>query len=83
MPGLDQYCVSVAKLNEYVKGTYEYGGDVGADAPKTKVAKMEDKLKGTTRFCHTGWVDIFFTGNLHIIGFSLDYSEIDIWWVLN
>ena len=29
------------------------------------------------------WVDLFFASHLHIIGLSLDYSEIDIWWALD
>lgn len=29
------------------------------------------------------WVDLFFTSHIHIIGLSLDYSEIDIWWALD
>ena len=29
------------------------------------------------------WVDVFLRDNIHIIGFSLDYTEIDIWWLLS
>lgn len=28
------------------------------------------------------WVDLFFTHNLHIVGFSLDSSEFHLWWLL-
>jgi hypothetical protein len=28
------------------------------------------------------WGDIFLKDEVHIVGFSLDYSEIDIWWLL-
>ncbi|MCS6823990.1 MAG: SIR2 family protein [Cytophagaceae bacterium] len=28
------------------------------------------------------WIDIFFTKNIHIVGLSLDTSEIDLWWLL-
>lgn len=28
------------------------------------------------------WGDIFLRDEIHIVGFSLDYSEIDIWWLL-
>ena len=28
------------------------------------------------------WIDAFFFSNLHIIGFNLDFSEVDIWWLL-
>jgi hypothetical protein len=29
------------------------------------------------------WIDILFNDNLIIIGLSLDFSEIDLWWLLN
>jgi len=29
------------------------------------------------------WVDLFLCSDVHIIGFGFDFSEIDLWWVLN
>lgn len=29
------------------------------------------------------WIDAFFFTNLHVIGITLDFSEIDIWWLLS
>ena len=29
------------------------------------------------------WIDLFFTHDIHIIGFSLQYEEVDLWWILN
>jgi len=29
------------------------------------------------------WVDYFLIADVYIIGFGLDYSEFDIWWILN
>ncbi|MGF1713332.1 SIR2 family protein [Photobacterium chitinilyticum] len=78
MLGLDHYCGSVSKLDAYVKGRYKYKKDQKA----TSVISIENKIK-SKRFCLTSWVDLFFSTNVHIIGFSLDYSETDIWWVLN
>ena len=31
-------------------------------------------------FC---WADFFYTTNVHILGFSMDFSETDLWWVLS
>jgi hypothetical protein len=78
MLGLDHYCGSVSKIDSYVKGKYNYSvkGEFKAVAP------MVEKLN-TNKFCYTSWVDLFFSSNVHIIGFSLDYSETDIWWLLN
>lgn len=29
------------------------------------------------------WIDLFFTTDVHIIGFRFDFSEIDLWWIIN
>ncbi|PWD57658.1 SIR2 family protein [Pectobacterium parmentieri] len=78
MLGLDHYCGSVGKIGAYVKGTYSHKIN-GADVT---VKSMLEKLRDAS-FCHTSWVDLFFSSNVHILGFSLDYSETDIWWLLN
>ncbi len=78
MLGLDHYCGSVSKIDAYVKGTYSHKIN-GVDVT---VKSMLEKLRDFS-FCHTSWVDLFFSSNVHILGFSLDYSETDIWWLLN
>ncbi|EKN5111975.1 hypothetical protein DYG64_15900 [Yersinia enterocolitica] len=78
MLGLDHYCGSVSKIDAYVKGKYSHKIN-GADVT---VKSMLDKISDSS-FCHTSWVDLFFSSNVHILGFSLDYSETDIWWLLN
>ncbi len=78
MLGLDHYCGSVSKIDSYVKGKYKYS----IKGESKAVTAMAIKLK-TKQFCHASWVDLFFSSNVHIIGFSLDYSETDIWWLLN
>lgn len=30
-----------------------------------------------------GWADLFFISDVDIVGFGLDYSEVDIWWLLS
>jgi hypothetical protein len=74
MLGLNQYCGSIGKIGDYLNGRYEFG-------KKTEKA-MEEKLK-TGEFSKTSWIDLFFNTNIHIIGYGLDYSEIDIWWILS
>ena len=78
MLGLDHYCGSVSKLDSYVKGMYLHkvsGNTVTVNSMREKLASNE--------YCQTSWVDLFFSGDVHILGFSLDYSETDIWWLLN
>jgi len=78
MLGLDHYCGSVSKLDAYVKGRYSFT----ESGKKVAVSSMNNKLKNQ-QFCNTSWADLFFSSNVHIIGLSLDYSETDLWWVLN
>lgn len=78
MLGLDQYCGSIGKLNEYIKGSYKFqegGNNIVEEA-------MEDKLR-TNNLTNSSWVELFFTTNLHIMGFTFDFSEVDLWWLLN
>lgn len=74
--GFDQYCGSLSKLSEYIKGKYK--SDKG---PECKVA-MAEKCR-TQKFDNLSWAELFFNTNVYIIGFGMDFSEIDIWWLLN
>lgn len=29
------------------------------------------------------WIDLFMLGDVHVLGFGFDYSEIDLWWLLS
>jgi len=78
MLGLDHYCGSVSKIDAYVKGNYKYF----ADGKERVVESIRDKLR-TNSFCYSSWVDLFFCSNVHMLGISLDYSETDLWWILN
>jgi len=74
--GFDQYCGSLAKLSEYIKGNYK-----SAKGPACKVP-MKQKCK-TQQFDNLSWAELFFYTNVYIVGLGLDFSEIDIWWLLN
>lgn len=78
MLGLDHYCGSISKLDAYIKGTYTSKKEGKSEQIKAMATKIQ-----TNSFCHTSWVDLFFSGDVHIIGLSLDFSETDLWWVLN
>lgn len=78
MLGLDHYCGSIGKLDAYVKGTYDY-----TDNGKTvKVDSIVSKMNNNA-YDNSSWVELLFNTNVHILGLSLDYSEIDLWWILN
>lgn len=76
--GLDHYCGGLSKMDSYIKGSY-----VIDKVHQTKASSMSDKLSGIKPRDNESWIEHFFFSNLHIIGFSLDYSEVDIWWLLN
>jgi len=78
MLGLDHYCGSISKIDSYIKGNYEFS----VKSTKQKVKPMTEKLKENS-FDQVSWVELFFNSNVHILGLSLDYSETDLWWVLN
>lgn len=78
MLGFDQYCGSVSKIDGYIKGTYEFQ----ENKKPVYVKRIEEKLV-ENKFDNRSWTELFFKSNVHILGFSLDFSETDLWWILN
>ncbi len=35
------------------------------------------------KFDNLSWAELFFCTNVYIVGLGLDFSEVDIWWLLN
>jgi len=72
--GYDQYCGYLQKMRSYAtaersgeNGSPFKGGDVEFDARDGGIYS---------------WLDVFFRDDIHIIGFGLDFTEIDLWWAL-
>lgn len=93
MLGLDHYGGALAKVQDYVKGNYQIKSK---DCNKYRqVPSIRMRLDRNVKispseygFKDSGsglvsWIDAFFFTNLHIIGITLDFSEIDIWWLLS
>ena len=78
--GFDQYCGALSKLENYVKGSYI---STHGETPTICNTHMLEKCKHPELFDNISWVELFFNSNVYIIGFGLDFSEIDIWWLLN
>lgn len=78
MLGLDHYCGSIGKLDAYLKGTYEFQENKNP----VRVNSITDKIKRREYDKHS-WVELFFNTDIHILGLSLEYSETDLWWILN
>jgi hypothetical protein len=79
MLGLDQYCGSIGKIDDYVKGKYDFQ----KAGQFIKANSIISKLNGENSFDSISWIELFFNSTVHIIGFGLDFSEIDVWWILN
>ena len=47
-----------------------------------KIIKLNKKCCELTNCEYKTWTDFFYFTNLYIVGYGLDYSEIDIWWIL-
>ena len=74
--GLDHYCGHIAKLSNYIKKAYPY-----PDEPSKCCLSMEEKCK-SNKFDGVSWAELFFNSDVYIAGFGMDFSEIDIWWLL-
>lgn len=77
MLGFNHYIGSAAKVDSYIKGTYK------SDSDKTikKITKMEDKIESNS-YDNLSWIELFFNTDVHIVGFSFDFYEIDLWNIL-
>ena len=42
---------------------------------------MEEKCKSNS-FDGVSWAELFFNSDVYIAGFGMDFSEIDVWWLL-
>ncbi|NME72234.1 SIR2 family protein [Flammeovirga aprica] len=78
MLGLDHYCGTIGKLDGYLKGTYEFFQNKKKVRVRSLFKKVSDK-----KYDGYSWIELFFTTDIHIVGLSMDYSETDLWWVLN
>lgn len=74
--GLDHYCGHIAKLSNYIKGSYPDPAD-----SKKCCLSMEEKCK-SNNFDGVSWAELFFNSDVYIAGFGMDFSEIDVWWML-
>ncbi len=75
MLGYDHYCGALSKIESYVKGEYEMP-NVG------RLSSMINRLNNGIDKVYS-WIDLFFISDIHIIGMSLAYEELDLWWILN
>ena len=74
-----------AKKGTMVLGHYYYGKLL------SKAQQSINPLKSAIANCKkrglelviNSWVDLFLLGDVHIIGLGMDFSEMDLWWLVN
>ena len=73
------------RKNSLVMGQLYYGkllAQVVARANEVNAAYRAAETAGKG-FFPKAWIDLFLVGDVHIFGFGLDLSEIDLWWLLS
>lgn len=77
MLGFNHYVGSVVKVDSYLKG--QYNSNSNPTIPLIK--KIEDKISSNS-YDNLSWIELFFNSDVHIVGFSFDFYEIDLWNIL-
>jgi hypothetical protein len=71
--GYDHYGAYLGRLHGYLTGT-------NADGHASPfIGGVEEFENGTRPY---SWVDVFLRNDVHIVGLTLDFAEIDLWWLL-
>jgi hypothetical protein len=73
--GYEHYCGQLQMLRNYVVTGPQYS------SKKVNTIALEDRLD-TISDNPDSWVDLLFSNEVHIIGLSLNFIEIDLWWLL-
>lgn len=76
MLGYDHYCGALGKVTSFVKGNYTIS------TSNKKIGSMLKRMENKDESI-ISWIDLMFTTNVYIVGFGMDFSEQDIWWILN
>jgi len=73
MLGYQHYASSLSRMSDYLKQGNKWGDEENArNAQPTTTTPDNNK---------PAWVDVFLRGDVHIVGFSFDYTELDLWWL--
>jgi hypothetical protein len=75
--GYEHYSGQLQQMRNYVTTVTSY------KSKKLNKLPLARRLKSTPNNSEVqSWIDLFFTTDIHIIGLTLDFVEIDIWWLL-
>lgn len=73
------------KPSGVILGHYSYGRLLGKYMEEMKKAgnKYQNSQKNGKTCRIDSWLDAFILGDVYILGFGLDVSEMDLWWLIN
>ena len=73
-----------AKPSTMVMGQYFYGKLLAKYRDEISVFKRHFAIskKAEREYIPNSWIDYFLMGNIDIVGFGMDFSEVDIWWLI-
>jgi hypothetical protein len=74
-----------ARPSSMVLGHYYYGNllsEIHSYVPKC-ISRYRGCQQHKTAFRPLSWIDYFLLGNVYIVGFGMNLSEMDIWWLIN
>lgn len=71
MLGYEQYGGYLQKIRKYL-----------LPSQKDRKINIANLKKIFNKKQTNSWIDLFLRDEVHILGFNMDYSEIDIWWLL-
>lgn len=74
----------ITKPSTVIMGNYYYGKLLSEIQTYTSgfIKRYKTLKKQGLEITEQSWIDLFLTNNVHILGFGLDTSEIDIWWLI-
>lgn len=72
--GYEQYSGMLQRMRDYVV--------TGPDYEKFDRPPLTKRIQHGAGFQRESWIDLFLLEDVHILGFKLDYAEMDLWWLL-
>lgn len=73
------------KTSTMILGFYWYANQLAKmkkESDNNQDSYYKRQLEGKEQI-YNSWIDSFILGDVYILGFGFDYSEIDLWWLLN
>ena len=84
--GHEHYVGYLQKMGNYLKGkitSKRKGKDKEIRSPIQKAIYKREEIRAFDRDNTIySWVDLFLMNDVYILGLSLDYTEIDLWWLM-